>query len=346
MKSSFAFLVSTATLGMTLLVAPLASTAQTANHAVTPTAEGIVVYNAQHTSLTKAWAEGFTRETGIKVTLRNGSDTELGNQIVQEGTASPADVFLTENSPAIALVDSAGLLAPMAPATLALVSASFRPANGHWVGIAARSTVFVYNKSKLTTAQLPKSILDLASPSWKGRWAASPAGADFQAIVSAMLELKGEAATADWLKAMKTNATAYKGNGVVLKAVNAGQIDGGIIYHYYRVGDQAKTGENSNNTEVHYFRNQDPGAFVSISGGGVIASSKHKAEAQAFVQWVAGKGGQEILKNGDSYEYAVGIGAQSNRKLVPLAELQAPLVEPAKLNSKKVADLMTQAGLL
>ena len=344
MKSSFSFLASAITLGVAMMAAPLSSAAQTA--AVTPTADGIVVYNAQHTSLTKAWADGFTRETGIKVTLRNGSDTELGNQIVQEGAASPADVFLTENSPAMALVDSAGLFAPLAPATLAQVPASFRPANGRWVGIAARSTVFVYNKSKLTTAQLPKSMLDLASPSWKGRWAASPAGADFQAIVSALLELKGEPATAAWLKAMKENATAYKGNGVVLKAVNAGQIDGGIIYHYYRAGDQAKTGENSNNTEVHYFRNQDPGAFVSISGGGVLASSKHKAEAQAFVHWVAGKGGQDVLKTGDSYEYAVGIGAKSNPKLVPLAELQAPLVEPAKLNSKKVSDLMTQAGLL
>lgn len=344
MKFSFAFLVSAITLGTVTMTAPLPSAAQTA--AVIPTADGIVVYNAQHISLTKAWADGFTRDTGIKVTLRNGSDTELGNQIVQEGAASPADVFLTENSPAMALVDSAGLFAPLAQATLAEVPASFRPANGRWLGIAARSTVFVYNKSKLTSAQLPKSMLDLASPGWKGRWAASPAGADFQAIVSALLELKGEAVTAAWLKAMKENAITYKGNGVVLKAVNAGQIDGGIIYHYYRVSDQAKTGENSNNTEVHYFRNQDPGAFVSISGGGVLASSKHKAEAQAFVKWVAGKGGQDVLKTGDSYEYAVGIGAQSNPKLVPLAELQAPVVEPAKLNSKKVSDLMTQAGLL
>ncbi|MBC7608475.1 MAG: iron ABC transporter substrate-binding protein [Polaromonas sp.] len=339
---TFSRISASVALGAALLGASLAASAQP----VTPSAEGIVVYNAQHTSLTKAWAEGFTRETGIKVTLRNGSDTELGNQIVQEGAASPADVFLTENSPAMTLVDSAGLFAPLAPATLVLVPANFRPANGRWVGIAARSTVFVYNKSKLTPAQLPKSMMDLASPAWKGRWAASPTGADFQAIVSALYELKGEAATAAWLKAMKENAVAYKGNGVVLKAVNAGQIDGGVIYHYYTVGDQAKTGENSNNTATHFFRNQDPGAFVSISGGGVLASSKRKPEAQAFVQWIAGKGGQEILKTGDSYEYAIGIGAQSHPKLVPLSELQAPLVDSAKLNSKKVSELMTQAGLL
>ena len=310
---------------------------------VTPTAEGIVVYNAQHVSLTKAWVEAFSRETGIKVTLRNGSDTELGNQIVQEGAASPADVFLTENSPSITLVDSAGLFAPLNPATLTQVPPNYRPAHGRWVGIAARSTVFVYNKTKLTAAQAPQSLMDLASPSWKGRWAASPAGADFQAIVSALLELKGEAATLAWLKGMKDNAVLYKGNGVVLKAVNAGEVEGGVIYHYYRVGDQAKTGENSKNIEEHYFRNQDPGAFVSVSGGGVLASSKRKPEAQAFVQWLTAKGGQEILKTGDSYEYAVGNGAASHPKLVPLTDLQAPKVDPAKLNSKKVSYLMTQA---
>jgi iron(III) transport system substrate-binding protein len=308
--------------------------------------DGIVVYNAQHESLAKEWAEGFTKETGIKVTLRNGGDSEFSNQIVAEGASSPADVFLTENSPAMVLVESAGLFAPLDADTLALVPEQFRPASGAWIGIAARSTVFAYNKTKLTADQLPKSLLDLADPDWKGRWAASPSGADFQAIVSALLELKGEQATVDWLKAMKENFTAYKGNGTVMKAVNAGEIDGGVIYHYYWFGDQAKTGENSKNVELHYFKNEDPGAFVSISGGGVLASSKHPKEAQAFVKWIAGKGGQDILKNGTSYEYAVGVGAESNPKLVPLADLQAPKVEPSKLNSKKVTDLMTAAGLL
>ncbi|ESX04934.1 MULTISPECIES: iron ABC transporter substrate-binding protein [unclassified Mesorhizobium] len=307
---------------------------------------GIIVYNAQHESLAKEWVEGFTKETGIKVTLRNGGDSDFSNQIVAEGASSPADVFLTENSPAMTLVEAAGLFAPVDADTLAQVPAEFQPSSGKWVGVAARSTVFAYNKTKLTAEKLPKSMLDLADPAWKGRWAASPSGADFQAIVSALLELKGEAATADWLKAMKENFTAYKGNGTVMKAVNAGEIEGGIIYHYYYFGDQAKTGENSKNVELHYFKNQDPGAFVSISGGGVLASSKHPKEAQAFLKWVTGKGGQDVLKTGTSFEYAIGKDAQSNPKLVPLADLQAPKVDPATLNSKKVTDLMTAAGLL
>jgi len=307
---------------------------------------GIVVYNAQHAGLTKAWVEGFTQETGIPVTLRNGDDTEMGNQIVQEGASSPADVFLTENSPAMVLVDNAGLFAPVDKATLEQVDPAYRPAHGKWVGIAARSTVFVYNPSKLSETNLPKSIMDLADPSWKGRWGASPGGADFQAIVAAILQQKGEAATLDWLKAMKTNYTSYRGNSAVLKAVNAGQIESGVIYHYYSLVDQSKTGENSKNTALHYFKHKDPGAFVSISGGGVLASSQHKEQAQAFLKYITGKDGQAVLKNGKSFEYAVGKGAESNPKLVPLNQLDAPTVDASKLDSKKAVELMTQAGLL
>lgn len=308
--------------------------------------EGIVVYNAQHENLVKSWVDGFTKETGIKVTLRNGDDSELGNQLVQEGSASPADVFLTENSPSMVLVDNANLFAPLDADTLKQVPEEYRPAHGRWIGIAARSTVFVYNPEKLNEQQLPESLMDLAKPEWKGRWAASPSGADFQAIVSAMLALKGEKATLEWLKAMKANFVAYKGNSTVMKAVNAGQIDGGVIYHYYRFVDQSKTGENSKNTQLYYFKHQDPGAFVSLSGGGVLASSKHKAQAQAFIKYITGKEGQESLRTNNAFEYAVGVNAASNPKLVPLKDLDAPKVEPSTLNSKKVIELMTQAGLL
>jgi len=307
---------------------------------------GIVVYNAQHETLTKAWVAGFTEETGIPVTIRNGDDTEMGNQLVQEGAASPADVFLTENSPAMVLVDNAKLFAPVAPATLEQVGSAYRPAHGQWVGIAARSTVFVYNPAKLPEKDLPKSLMDLATPAWKGRWAASPAGADFQAIVAAVLEQKGEAATLEWLKGMKANFTAYRGNSSVLKAVNAGQVDSGVIYHYYAFVDQSKTGENSKNTALHYFKHQDPGAFVSISGGGVLKSSKHQEEAQKFLQYITGKQGQEVLRTGNSFEYAVGKDSASNPKLVPLKDLDAPKVDASKLDSKKAVELMTQAGLL
>jgi iron(III) transport system substrate-binding protein len=306
----------------------------------------LLIYNAQHESLTKEWIDAFTKETGIKVTYRQGGDTELGNQLIAEGASSPADVILTENSPAMAAVEKAGLFADVDPATTAQVPEQFRPTTGKWTGVAARTTVFAYNKSKLTEAQLPKSIMDLQKPEWKGRWGAPPVKPDFQAIVAAMLQLTGEPATSQWLAGMKTNAEIFQDNIATLRAINAGEVEGGVIYHYYWFRDQNSTKEISGNTALYYFRNQDPGAFVSVSGGGVLASSKKKDKAQQFLKFITSKAGQEVLENGTSYEYPVASGVPANKQLVPLVDLQAPKVNPSDLNATAVTDLMTKAGLL
>ena len=206
--------------------------------------------------------------------------------------------------------------------------------------------MFVYNKDRLTPDQLPKSMLDLQQPEWKGRWGAPPTKADFQAIVAALLELEGEAATAQWLDAMKANAVPYNNNIDTLKAVNAGEVDGGIIYHYYWYRDQSKTKEISGNTALHYFKNQDPGAFVSLSGGGVLASSDKQDQAQQFIRFITSRAGQEVLEKGTSFEYPVASGVPANPALPPLDTLQAPAVDPSTLDGAKVTDLMTKAGLL
>jgi len=306
----------------------------------------LLIYNAQHESLTKEWIDAFTKETGIKVTYRQGGDTELGNQLIAEGDSSPADVFLTENSPAMAAVEDAGLFADVDTATVEQVPAEYRPSTNKWTGVAARTTVFAYNTQKLQLGELPRSIMDLQQPEWKGRWGAPPPKADFQAIVSAMLQLTGEQATSAWLTGMKTNATLLQDNIATLRAVNDGEIDGGIIYHYYWFRDQAKTKEISANTALHYFRNEDPGAFISISGGGVLESSKNKDPAQQFLKFVTGKAGQEVLEKGTSFEYPVGSGVPANPALPALDTLQAPKVDPSTLDAAKVTDLMTKAGLL
>ncbi|RAV10343.1 iron ABC transporter substrate-binding protein [Mycolicibacterium sp. GF69] len=306
----------------------------------------LLIYNAQHESLTKEWIDAFTKETGIKVTYRQGGDTELGNQLVAEGKASPADVFLTENSPAMAAVERAGLFAGLDPETLDQVPPQYRPPTGKWTGVAARSTVFVYNTDRLQPDQLPKSLLDLQQPQWKDRWGAPPTKADFQAIVAALLELEGEPATAQWLSAMKANAKLYSDNIATLKAVNAGEVDGGVIYHYYWFRDQSKTKEMSGNNALHYFKNEDPGAFVSLSGAGVLASSDRIDQAQQFVRFITSRAGQEVLEKGTSFEYPVASGVPANSDLPPLDTLQAPNVDPSNLDAQKVTDLMTKAGLL
>jgi len=306
----------------------------------------LTLYNAQHEDLMKLMVADFTKATGIKVNMRNGEDFELGNQLVQEGDASPADVFVTENSPAMTLVDSKGLFAPVNAAALAQVPPQFAPTDKGWVGFAARSTVFVYNPAQVTPAQLPASIMDLAKPQWKGKVGISAAGADFQAIVSAVLALKGEAATTAWLRGLKDNTKIYQGNGAVMKAVNAGEVSSGVIYHYYWYKDQAESGANSNNVKQLFFGNRDPGAFLSISGAGVIKSSKQQAEAQQFVAYLNSPRGQKILADSKALEYPIGNGAAANKVLKPLAELSPPTVDLTTLNGPKVVEMMQQAGLL
>jgi iron(III) transport system substrate-binding protein len=298
----------------------------------------LTIYSAQHENLVDAWVKGFTADTGIQVQVRQGTDSSMGNQIVAEGARSPADVFLTENSPAITVVQNADLLAPVDPA--------FRPSTGQWTGIAARSTVLVYNPSLVSEAELPASMMDLADPKYAGKWGAAPAGADFQAIVAGMLEAKGEPATSTWLAGLKKNAKVYQNNIATMKAVNAGQVPMGIMYHYYWYRDQALTKDGSKNTQLHYFKNQDVGAFVSVSGGGVLKSSKHAADAQKFLAYVTSPKGQAAISESTSMEYAVGVDQPSDPALPPLASLEAPTIDPFTLDGPAVIELMTQAGII
>ncbi|TKJ28378.1 iron ABC transporter substrate-binding protein [Blastococcus sp. CCUG 61487] len=309
-------------------------------------AETLTVYSAQHESLVRAMLEGFTEETGIELEFRDANDSELANQIVQEGDASPADVFLTENSPAIDVVDRAGLLAPLDESTLAQVDEQFRPSSGNWVGFAARSTTLIYNPDEIAEDELPASMLDLADPAWEGRVAIAAGGADFQAIVSAVLALEGEEATRTWLTGLARNAEVYASNTAIMKAVDEGEVPVGITYHYYWFRDRAQNGLIGDDADLHYFRNQDPGAFVSVSGAGVLASSDQPEEAQRLVEYLTSRAAQERLADSSALEYAVGTGVASAEALPPLAELEAPDVDPGSLDARLVTELMQEVGLL
>ncbi|GAB1646639.1 iron ABC transporter substrate-binding protein [Krasilnikovia sp. MM14-A1259] len=305
----------------------------------------LIVYGAPHGELLSAMVDKFTQETGIKVKIRPGADSELANQIVQEGKASPADVFMTENSPAMGLVAGKGLFARVDDPTVAQVPAGFVPSNHSWIGYAARSTVLVHNTTALPHDQLPKSIMDLAQPSWQSRFGIAPSGADFQAIVSAVLALKGTAATQQWLDGLKRNAKIYTNNIAILKAVNSGEVPAGISYHYYWYKDRASGGTGSGNAELHFFGHADPGAFLSVSGAGVLASSTKQAQAQRFLAFLTSTTGQQVLAASKAMEYPI-VDGVSNPQLKPMSELDPPKVDPATLNGPEVIQLMQKAGLL
>ncbi len=306
----------------------------------------LVVYNAQHEELIDKVAQAFEKKTGLDVELRNNDDLSLANQLVAEGEASPADVFLTENSPAMSLVQSKGLLAKLDASTLQHIPAQYRASDGTWTGFAARSTVLVYNTDEVKPADLPVSILDLAKPQWKGKVSFSPTGADFQAIVSAVLHLEGEARTKEWLAGLKRNGEVYDGNNVVLQSVDKGDVETGIIYHYYWYRDQEESGENSDSSKLYFFGDQDPGAFVSVSGAGVLKAGDHQADAQKFVDFLTGKDGQQVIADSYALEYTLNPEVDLGRGVKGLADLDPPDVDVSDLNGPEVVTLMQEAGFL
>ena len=306
----------------------------------------LVIYNAQHEELLDEIVPMFEEQSGLDVELRSGKDLEMANQIVEEGKDSPADVFLTENSPAMTIVDNAGLFAELPEDATASIPDDYVPADRTWTGFLARSTVAMYNTDTMTEADMPASILDFAKPEWKGRVAFSPTGADFQAIVSAVLELEGEQATADWLAGLKENGVIVQNNLVVMQSVDSGEVDAGIAYHYYWYRDRAENGSDSDSSALHFFGDQDPGAFLSISGAGILASSEHQEAAEEFITWLTGTEAQQAMAESYALEYPLNPDASLNPDVKPFDELEPPRVDVASLNGPRVTDLMTAAGLL
>ncbi|MDT0186432.1 iron ABC transporter substrate-binding protein [Microbacterium sp. ARD31] len=306
----------------------------------------LVVYNAQHEQLLDELVPLFEEESGLDVELRHGKDLEMANQIVEEGADSPADVFLTENSPAMSIVDNEGLFAELPEAATASIPDQYVPSARTWTGFLARSTVAMYNTDSMTEADMPASILDFAEPEWKGRVAFSPTGADFQAIVSAVLALEGEQATADWLAGLKENGVIVQNNLVVMQSVDSGEVDAGIAYHYYWYRDREENGTDSDSSALHFFGDQDPGAFLSISGAGILASSEHQEAAEEFVTWLTGTEAQQAMAESYALEYPLNPDASLNPDVKPFDELEPPEVDVAGLNGPQVTNLMTEAGLL
>jgi iron(III) transport system substrate-binding protein len=306
----------------------------------------LVIYNAQHQELLEEIVPFFEEESGLDVELRNGKDLEMANQIVEEGEDSPADVFLTENSPAMSIVDNEGLFAPVPQAALDNIPEEHVPSSGTWTGFLARSTAVMYHSDSVTEADLPESILDFADPEWEGRVGFSPTGADFQAIVSAVLELEGEEATRAWLEGLAANGVVLQNNLVVMQSADAGEIDAGIAYHYYWYRDQAEGGTDSDDSQLYFFGDQDPGAFLSVSGAGILESSEHRDEAEQFVEWLTSTPAQQAMAESYALEYPLNPEAELNPEVKPFDELEPPTVDVASLNGPQVTELMTEAGLL
>ncbi len=321
-----------------LLAAPKAAEAKTV----------LTLYNGQHPQVVQMLTKAFTAETGIAVRVHSGEGPEIANQILREGKSSPADVVFVENSPELTLLDEHHLLAPVPGATLARVPRRDSAPKGNWLGVLARQNVLTWNPSLVHRQDLPKTLLALAEPAWKGKVAIAPSDADFLPLVGAVIHVDGKAKALAWLEGLKRNAKIYQDDESVVAAVNRGSVATGIINNYYWARLRTELGAARTPSRIAHFAPGDVGNLINVSGAGVLESSRHKQEAQRFLAFLVSRQAQEMLaKSSVDYEYPLRPGVAPNQLLAPMDSLHPPAIAPAQIgDDRAAARLLQQAGLI
>lgn len=324
-------------LAASVAVAPAASAAGT-----------LTLYAGQHQQMVQMLVAAFEKDTGIHVAVRYGEGPELANQIVLEGRRTPADVFFTENSPELVRLQEKGLLAPVDKSTLAQVPARYSSGKGDWVGVLARENVLTYDPKLIEAGALPKSLLDLAKPAWRGKVAIAPTDADFLPLVRAVAVTHGRAAALEWLQGLKPNAQVFNDDEGVAAAVNKGAVAVGIINNYYWYRLRQQVGAQAMRSRIHHFTHADVGALVNVSGAAVLKYARHPRAAQRLLAFMVSEPAQRMLAQSTvDFEYPLRPGVAANPALKPLAQLEPPPLSVAQLGDDGEAlALLQQAGLL
>jgi iron(III) transport system substrate-binding protein len=336
-------------LGFVLAAAALASLVLTACGSASNVTT-ITLYNGQHVQTTDSLVAAFEKANpNIKVDVRSDDEDIFDALIVQEGSRSPADVFYTENSPALEYLQQRGLLAPVNPSTLAKTPGKYNSPQGDWVGVSARVSVLIYNPSLIKKSQLPTHVLQLANPKYKGKLAFAAGETDFQPIVTSLLKAYGKSRTLAWLDGIKANAGShiYSANEIITNDVNRGVVALGLInqYYWYRLG--AQIGKSNIHSKIAYLAPRDPGYVLDVSGAGILKSSTHKAAAQKFLAFIVSAKGQEIIAHSISFEYPIASGVTTAQPETPFQDLEPYPINIGQLGTgARAIALLREAQLL
>ncbi len=309
-------------------------------------AQSLTVYSGRNEEFIEPVAKTFTAETGIQVEVRYGDTAELAATLLEEGQNSPADVFLAQDAGALGALAKAGLFAELPAATLEKVEPRFRSADDLWVGVTGRARVLAYNTDVYTPETLPTSVFDLTNEAYRGRVGWAPSNGSFQAFVTAMRVLEGEDRTREWLTGMIDNdVQVYSDNSSQLEAIGRGEIDLGLVNHYYLYRYLAEQGE-AFPVRNHYFADADLGSLINVAGAGILGTTDQPEEAQAFVDYLLGKSAQQRFTDA-VFEYPLVSRIQTNERLVPLSEIQSPELDLSNLDDLEgTLELLAEVGAL
>lgn len=301
----------------------------------------LVVYSGRSKGLVHPIIKQFEKETGITVKVRYGNTAQLAVALLEEGEKSPADLFWAQDAGALGAVSKQGLFQTLPESIASKVPNKFRNAEGTWTATSGRARVLAYAPERVNAEELPKSIFNLTDAKWKGRVGWAPQNASFQAFVTAMRVLEGEAKAEEWLRGMKANgAKTYPKNTPIIRGLAAGEIDLGLPNHYYLM--RFKKSDSGFPVEQTFFASGDTGNLVNVAGIGILKSSRHTEEVSTFVEYLLSPKVQQYFIS-EVFEYPVTEAGIPSEKLLPPDEL---LKLTPEINLEKLDDLEGTLKLL
>jgi iron(III) transport system substrate-binding protein len=311
-----------------------------------PATEGITLYSGRIPAAIGPAVDMYEAQADRDVQVRFAETADLAATLVEEGDASPADVFFAQEPGAIAAVAEAGLLAKLPQDILDRVPARFRDPEGRWVGVTGRARVVAYNRNVVEESELPPSPFGLTDPKWKDRVGWSPASSSMQEYVTALRAKYGDERTRQWLDEMVDNgAVSFPDNVTIRDAIAKGEIDVGLINHYYVA--QAIGEEGPDYPVAVYFPPGGLGSLMLLTSVGVLESSDRKPEAFAFVRSLLSPKSQAFFTS-SSKEYPLAKGVPRDPSLsVPIGKIPASdsgLVDLTELQG--TIELMKESGAL
>lgn len=312
------------------------------------------LYNGRHYDTDGAIYEEFTRRTGVRVNLVQGDADQLIERIRAEGRNSPADVLITVDAGRLYRAQRLGLCQPVhSPVLASRVPAHLRDPQGHWFGFTKRYRVLAYSRARVPRASL-STYEDLANPRWRGKLLVRSSSHVYnQSLVGAMIAWHGEAFVARWARGVVANLARPPQGGDTdqLRAIAAGEGDVAVVNHYYylRLLNSANPQDRAVTDQVGlFFPNQgveDRGVHVNLSGACVVASSRNREAAVAFLEFLASDFAQQVFAKGN-FEFPAVRGITNPMAAVAPAHLKEDTLNAATYaaHGGKALQLMVAAG--
>ena len=315
----------------------------------TPESDGfLLVYSGRNEALVQPLIDIFTEQTGIEVEVRYGNTGEMAALLLEEGDATRAGVFLSQDAGALGAITKAGLFVTLPDDIAGAVPQGFTSTDGSWVGVTGRARVLVYDSEKVSEDELPKTSDEIVGPQWSGQVGFAPGNSSFQSAVTAYRVMEGEGAAESWLTALKINnpRKLYENNGAILEAVESGQLTIGLTNHYYWYRMVAERGIEDVTSRLFFPTPGDPSAIVNVTGVGILSPSQLDQDAYDFVRFMLSVEAQTYFVE-QTHEYPLVPGIAAPEGLPSLESLLNPTLDLSDLDDQATTqELLQRVGLL